>query len=165
MGSKVNVNMRTVVHKASSGIATAFPDVCKTPSPAGPVPIPYPNIAKSSDTASGSTSVEEEGEPLMLKGSNFSQSTGDEAGSAGGVASSTTRGKAEFVNYSFDVKIEGKNVCRLGDMMVQNKGGSPNTPPMPEVQPPLVMVPVPEQDPKPVNLTSAKLSTKAQHEA
>jgi len=23
----------------------AFPDVCKTPSPGGPVPIPYPNLA------------------------------------------------------------------------------------------------------------------------
>jgi hypothetical protein len=165
MPSKVNVNNRTVVHKASSGIATAFPDVCKTPSPAGPVPIPYPNVAQSSDTANGSKTVSEEGEPLMLKGSNFSTSTGDEAGSAGGVASSTTKGKAEFVNYSFDVKIEGKNVCRLGDMMLQNKGSAPNTPPMPEVQPPLVVVPLPEPSPKPVNLVSAKLSTKDQHDS
>ena len=31
---------------------------------------------------------------------------------------------------------EGKNVPRLGDMMVQNKGASPNTAPLPEVQPP-----------------------------
>jgi hypothetical protein len=27
------------------GAVAAFPDVCKTPVPAGPVPIPYPNIA------------------------------------------------------------------------------------------------------------------------
>jgi hypothetical protein len=27
------------------GMDFAFPDVCLTPSPAGPVPIPYPNIA------------------------------------------------------------------------------------------------------------------------
>ena len=26
------------------GRSYAFPDVCKTPTPAGPVPIPYPNI-------------------------------------------------------------------------------------------------------------------------
>ena len=45
--AKVNVNMRTVVHQASNGIAMGFPDVCKTPSPVGPIPIPYPNIAMS----------------------------------------------------------------------------------------------------------------------
>src|SRR5688572_2334909 len=133
MPNNVNVNNRTVVHKSSNGVATAFPDVCKTPSPAGPVPIPYPNVAQSTDTAKGSKTVTVGGNPLMLNGSNFSTSTGDEAGAAGGIVSGGTKGKAEFVNYSFDVKIEGKNVCRLGDMMVQNKGSSPNTPPFPEV--------------------------------
>lgn len=147
MSATINVNKRTVVHKSSNGISTAFPDVCKTPTPGGPVPIPYPNIAQSADTAKGSKTVKMDGNPIMLKGSNFSTSTGDEAGTAGGgVASSKTKGKAEFVNYSFDVKVEGKNVPRLGDMMVQNKGASANTPPMPEVQPPLVVVVSPAQD-------------------
>ena len=50
------------------------------------------------------------------------------------------KGKAEFVSFSFDVMVEGKPVPRLADMMVQNKGGSPNTPPIPEVQPPVVIV-------------------------
>lgn len=141
MPASTSVNMRTVVHASSSGVATAFPDVCKTPSPAGPIPIPYPNIAQSSDTAQGSSSVKIDGNPVMLQGSNFSTSTGDEAGSAGGVVSNSTKGKAEFIVYSFDVKIEGKSVPRLGDLMVQNKGGSPNTPPFPEVQPPNPVVP------------------------
>src|SRR5512147_1407511 len=112
----VGVNELSVVHKGSSGITTSFPDVCKTPSPAGPIPIPYPNIAMSSNTADGSKKVTVDGNPIMLKDSNFSTSTGDEAGSVGGVASNTIKGKAEFVNYSFDVKVEGKNVPRLGDM-------------------------------------------------
>ncbi|WP_437723763.1 DUF4150 domain-containing protein [Sorangium sp. So ce861] len=146
MAATVNVNNRTVVHANSSGVATAFPDVCKTPSPAGPVPIPYPNIARSSDTADGSAQVTMDGNPIMLKGSNFSTSTGDEAGSAGGVASNTTKGKAEFISYSFDVTVEGKNVPRLGDMMLQNKLSSPNTPPFPEVQPPAVIIPMPDPD-------------------
>ena len=147
MPASINVNTRTVVHKSSNGIATAFPDVCKTPTPGGPVPIPYPNIAMSSDTADGSKTVSMDGNPIMLKGSNFSTSTGDEAGTAGGgVVSSKTKGKAEFVNYSFDVKVEGKNVPRLGDMMIQNKGGAGNTPPMPEVQPPIVVPPPPKPE-------------------
>lgn len=141
MGATANVNARTVVHASSGGIATAFPDVCKTPSPAGPIPIPYPNIAQSSNTAQGSTTVKIDGNPIMLKDSNFSTSSGDEAGTAGGgVASNTTKGKAEFVNYSFDVKVEGKNVPRLGDLMLQNKMSSPNTPPFPEVQAPIVII-------------------------
>ena len=146
MPATTSANDRTVVHKKSSGIATAFPDVCKTPSPAGPIPIPYPNIAMSSDTAKGSKKVTVDGEPIMLKDSNFSMSTGDEAGSAQGVVSNKIKGKAEFVNYSFDVKVEGKNVPRLGDMMLQNKGGSPNTPPFPEVQPPAIVIAMDEDD-------------------
>lgn len=146
MPATVNVNMRTVVHASSNGVATAFPDVCKTPAPpAPPVPIPYPNIAMSSDTASGSQDVKMDKNPIMLQGSNFATSTGDEAGSIGGMVSNTIKGKAEFINYSFDVKVEGKCVPRLGDMMVQNKQSSPNTPPFPEVQPPAVAL-VMDQD-------------------
>jgi hypothetical protein len=34
-------------------------------------------------------------------------------------------GAAEFMLYSFDVKLEGKNVCRLGDMLFHNKKNIP----------------------------------------
>jgi uncharacterized Zn-binding protein involved in type VI secretion len=134
--ASVKVNARTVVHQASNGVATAFPDVCQTPSPAGPVPVPYPNVALSSDTAQGSSDVKMDGNPIMLQGSTFATSSGDEAGTAGGgVVSGQIKGKAEFVNYSFDVTVEGKPVPRQADPMVQNKGGAPNTAPFPEVQP------------------------------
>ena len=136
MANTVGVNKLSVVTKESNGVTIAFPDICKTPMPpAGPVPIPYPNIAKSSDTAKGSKKVTVEGNPVCLKDSNFSTSTGDEAGSAGGVASGKTKGKAEFVNFSFDVQIEGKNVARALDPMLHN---DKNTPPTPVMQPPVV---------------------------
>jgi len=139
MAVTVGVNNLSVVHKDSGGVTIAFPDVCKTPSPAGPVPIPYPNIAKSSDTAKGSKKVQCDGNPICLKDSNFSMSTGDEAGSAGGgVASNKTKGKAEFINFSFDVMVEGKNVARAFDMMLHN---DKNTPPFPLMQGPVVAVP------------------------
>jgi hypothetical protein len=141
MPATVNVNMRTVVHAASNGVVTGFPDTCLTPSPAGPVPIPYPNVAMSSDTIQGSTQVTMDGNPIMLATSYFAVSTGDEAGSAGGgVVSAMIKGKAQFVMFSFDVMVENKPVPRLADPMVQNIGGAPNTPPMPIVQPPLVVV-------------------------
>lgn len=139
MGVTVGVNKLSVVHKDSGGITSAFPDVCKTPSPGGPIPIPYPNVAKSSDTAKGSESVKCDGNPICLKDSNFSTSTGDEAGTAGGgVVSNKTKGKAEFVNFSFDVKVEGKNVARALDLMLHN---DKNTPPFPLVQGPSVPMP------------------------
>ena len=47
--------------------------------------------------------------------------TGDEAGSAGGVVSGKIKGEAEFMMYSFDVKFEVKNACRLADPLFQNK--------------------------------------------
>jgi hypothetical protein len=100
------------------------PDVCKTPAAPSPVPIPYPNIAQDSSTADGSKTVKYDGNPIMLKTSNFSTSSGDEAGNAGGgIASSKFKGKAKFVSYSFDVKVEGKNVCRHLDMTLMNGNG------------------------------------------
>ncbi len=138
MGVTVGVNGMSVVHSSSSGITSAFPDVCKTPSPGGPIPIPYPNIAKSGDTAKGTKKVKCDGNPICTKDSNFSTSTGDEAGTAGGgVVSNKTKGKAEFVNFSFDVKAEGKNVARAMDMMLHN---DKNTPPFPVLQGPVIIM-------------------------
>jgi hypothetical protein len=121
MAQKTFANSIGIAHKGSGGLSTVLPDVCKTPSPGGPIPIPYPNIAKASDTSGGPTSVKTDGEMPMVKGATYSTSTGDEAGSAGGgVSSSKTKGEAEFMNYSFDVKFEGKNVCRMGDPLFHN---------------------------------------------
>src|SRR5581483_1086973 len=142
MASQVNVNALTVVHAGSDGVAPAFPDVCLTPSPAGPpIPVPYPNLAQSADTAQGTKSVIVEGNPVMVQDAVFATSTGDEAGTAGGFASATTKGKARFVNYSFDVKLDGRCVARLGDPMTHNELGAANTAPFPEIQPPCPMQP------------------------
>jgi hypothetical protein len=151
MGVTVGANFLSVVHKSSNGVTIAFPDVCKTPSPAGPIPIPYPNIAKSGDTGQGTKKVKCDGNSICHKGSNFSMSTGDEAGSAGGgVVSNKIKGKAEFVNFSFDVKVEGNNVARAFDLMLHN---DKNTPPFPVLQGPIVAIPSSE---KPTCLTCDK---------
>jgi len=140
MPATVGVNSLTVVHQSSNGVTIAFPDVCLTPAPpAPPIPIPYPNIAMSADTAKGSKKVTCDGNPICLKDSNFSKSSGDEAGVNKGVVSGKNMGKAEFVNYSFDVKVEGKNVPRAFDLMLHN---DKNTPPFPLLQPPLIVLPL-----------------------
>lgn len=141
MPSSTSANMLTLVHASSNGITQWFPDACKTPTPAGPVPIPYPNIAMSSDTADGSSTVKVDGNPIMLQGSNFKMSTGDEPGSAMGVASNKIKGKAEPVNQSMDVKVDGKGVFRLTDPMTHNAGSTPNGGGLPVVQPPNPTIP------------------------
>lgn len=141
MPSSTSANNLTVVHASSNGITQWFPDVCKTPSPAGPVPIPYPNIAMSSDTADGTTTVKVDGNPIMMQGSNYKMSTGDEAGAAMGVASNKIKGKAEPVNQSFDVKVDGKGAFRLSDPMTHNAQSSPNGGGTPNMQPPKPAIP------------------------
>jgi len=72
-------NTREITHKSSQEVASAaVPDVCETPSPGGPIPIPYPNIAKSSDTSSGSKKVKADGKETSTKHSSYTKSTGDE---------------------------------------------------------------------------------------
>jgi hypothetical protein len=146
MPATVVVNFMTVVHQTSNGIAMFFPDACKTPTPGGPIPIPYPNIAQSNLVSEGTTTVKCDGNPICVKDSKFSTSTGDEAGSAGGgVVTNMIKGKAEFMNFSFDVKADGKMVARLMDPMIGNEqSGMPgNTPPSPLMQPPLPAPPAP----------------------
>jgi hypothetical protein len=114
-------NSRGIAHKGSGGMSTVFPDVCITPAAPSPIPIPYPNIGQSSDTSQGPTSVKTDGEMPMVKGAQYSRSSGDEPGTNGGVMSGVNMNICEFLLYSFDVKFEGKNVCRLGDPLWHNK--------------------------------------------
>lgn len=119
---KVNGAANSLVHKGSNGISVAtIPDVCKTPSPGGPVPIPYPNISQSITLAKGTTTVKADGGMMIaIKGSEFSLSNGDNPGVAGGVKSNTFMKESTWILYSFDVKMDGKNACRLTDKKFQN---------------------------------------------
>jgi hypothetical protein len=123
---KVNGTANSLVHKGSSAVSAAtMPDVCKTPSPGGPVPIPYPNISQSATLAKGTSTVKADGGMMIaIKGSEFSLSNGDNAGVAGGVKSSTFMKESTWILYSFDVKMDGKNACRLSDKKLQNHENS-----------------------------------------
>jgi hypothetical protein len=114
-------NTRGIAHKGSGGMSTVFPDVCKTPVGSAVVPIPYPNIGQASDTSKGPKTVTTDGKMPMVKTAQYSKSSGDEAGTLKGVVSSDQKGVCEFMMYSFDVKFEDKNVCRLGDPLFHNK--------------------------------------------
>jgi len=114
-------NTRGIAHKGSGGMSMVFPDVCKTQVGPAVVPIPYPNIGQSADTSKGPKTVLTDGKMPMVKEAQYSKSSGDEAGALKGVMSSDQMGVCEFMMYSFDVKFEDKNVCRLGDPLFHNK--------------------------------------------
>ena len=116
MAQTTFANSRGIAHKDSKGTSVVFPDVCRTPQP-----VPFANVGRSSDTSEGPPSVTTDGVMPMVKAAKYARSYGDEPGTAGGVISQVHLDVCEFLNYSFDVKFEGRNVCRLGDPLFHNK--------------------------------------------
>lgn len=132
MANQVFANSREVACKAADGKSIcAFPDVCLSPPspPAGPVPIPYPNTGKASDTSGGSKQVKVSGQEVMLKDKSFFKtSTGDEAATKSlgmGVVTHQIQGKVYFAAWSMDVKFEGENAVRHLDLMTHNHASMP----------------------------------------
>jgi len=125
LGSSVLTNKQGWSHKGSNATATnTAPDVCLTQVGNAVVPIPYPNIAKSSDLSGGAKTVKVDGQSAAIDGCCYSKSVGDDAGNRKGVASGTHKDKAEFINTSNDVYCEGKGVGRNTDAMKHNNGNT-----------------------------------------
>lgn len=118
----------------AGGICFAFPDVCLTPAPPSPpVPMPYPNLGQladaiqTSDGSVGTGRVTVGGDPVVLEASEIPVTTGDEAGSVGGVRSGTIKGRVTFPQGSATVQIHGSGVVRILDPTEQNQGNANGT--------------------------------------
>jgi hypothetical protein len=112
------------------GQCMAFPDACKTPTPGGPVPMPYPNIAQLAQANSGTCSqkVKIQNKNAVVKDSEITMSSGDEAGSAGGgVVSNMIKGSCKFKRGSSKAKAEGKPMCYI-TCTVGHNGNNANMP-------------------------------------
>lgn len=122
MPTHILVNGLGLTHKSSTGFSKAtIPDICKTPTPGGPVPMPYPNFAMSSTLTNGTTTVfAKGGKMIAVKGSRYTPTNGDEPGTVGGVKSNTFKQGTDWITYSFDVKMDGKNSCRDTDKKFHN---------------------------------------------
>lgn len=123
--------MGNPVATKSQGVCFAFPNVCFTPpvtaaSPNG-VPIPYPSIGQLPDATGVATSVKARGAPVLVKSSVIPSTTGDSAGTLGGVRSRTFGGKVEFAAASGSVFAEGVEVVRMFDATKQNDGNAQGT--------------------------------------
>lgn len=97
--------------KAAGQYATPGPlDVCKTPSPAGPTPVPYPNLAMCCSASGAVSKVVIEKKETLVQGSKVPQSQGDNAGAAGGVKSNVFMNQVEPKVFSSKVYAKGKKV-------------------------------------------------------
>jgi hypothetical protein len=114
----------------ASGQCACFPDVCKTPTPGGPVPIPYPNIAMLAQGKGGtfSSKVKIENQKVATVKSEIAMSSGDEPGTIGGVVSNRFKGPAKFKMGSSKVLVEGAKVVHLTSMIGQNGVSNANHP-------------------------------------
>lgn len=100
------------VSTRQGGNCMAFPDVCKTPTPVGTVPVPYPNTAMlmQANPVTCSRKVRIMNQPVITKQTTIPMTSGDEAGAAGGVVSGSIKGPAQVKMGSLKVKAEGNAV-------------------------------------------------------
>ena len=115
------------VSTKGGGQCFAMPDVCKTPSPAGPVPIPYPNIGMVAQAKKTAKKVKVGNKLVVTKKSEMPRSSGDEAGTLKGVVSQKNMDKVTYKNGSGSVKAEGSPVQHVTAMTGHN-GANANIP-------------------------------------
>jgi hypothetical protein len=112
----------------AGGTCFAMPDVCLTPAPpAPPIPVPYPNTAQWASADGAVSKVLIELKETVVEGSKIPNSSGDEAGTNGGVTSGVNMKEVQPKQYSSKVIAEGKKVVHLTAMTAHN-GTSANAP-------------------------------------
>lgn len=107
------------------GMDMGFPDVCLTPSPVGPVPIPYPNIAAAPMGVPAAYKVLFMCAPAHNMSTSIPLTNGDNAGVATGVASGIVMGPSRHLTGAFTVLVGGMPATRLTSTSLQNSTNCP----------------------------------------
>lgn len=107
------------------GMHFAFPDVCMVPTPAGPIPTPFPNIALTPTAIPSQVKVLAMCMPVHNLMTITPLSNGDNAGVALGVASGMVMGPGSAMMGSTNVLVGGPPVAKL-TMPTKQNGLSPN---------------------------------------
>lgn len=103
------------------GIDLGFPDVCRTPTPAGPVPIPYPNIALGPMGVPAAYHILFMGTPAHNLRTTVVLTNGDNAGVGLGVVSGSVMGPSRHITGAFTTLVGGAPATRLTSMSLQNR--------------------------------------------
>ncbi len=109
------------------GMDMGFPDVCLTPTPAGPIPVPYPNIAMGPTAIPSQPKVLIMCMPVHNMATTIPLTNGDNAGVNMGVASGTVMGPARHLTAAFSVLVVGMPATRMTSMSLQNSTNCPGT--------------------------------------
>ncbi len=88
-------------------------DICLTPTPAGDIPIPYPNMGEAPMAEPGAETVLICGCPALNTASEIAMTEGDEPGASGGIMSGEIMGAGKFMEGSQKVRIEGVAAAHL----------------------------------------------------
>ncbi|MGE0788943.1 MAG: DUF4150 domain-containing protein [Sandaracinaceae bacterium] len=119
------------------GVCNSYPDVCKVPAPTGPpIPTPFPNVGQCTD-AKGSTcssKVKILNKKTFTKKTELSRSSGDEAGTLGGMVSGTNMDKVKRSASYAKVKCEGAEITTSLKATGHN-GSNANAPPGSQLSP------------------------------
>jgi hypothetical protein len=107
------------------GTDTGFPDVCLTPTPAGPVPVPYPNVAMGPMGVGAAYNVIVAGAPAHNLSTTVPMTNGDNPGVALGVASGMVMGPSRHLTAAFTVLMGGVPATRLTSVSLQNSTNCP----------------------------------------
>lgn len=107
------------------GMDIGAPDVCNTPTPAGPVPIPYPNMAAGPMAVPAVYNVLFSCAPAHNLMTSVPLTNGDNAGVAMGVASATVMGPQRHLTGAFTCLVGGAPASRLTSMSLQNSTNCP----------------------------------------
>ncbi|QRF58427.1 DUF4150 domain-containing protein [Variovorax sp. UC122_21] len=107
------------------GTDMGFPDVCLTPTPAGPVPIPYPNIAMGPMAIPNCPTILFMCMPAHNLATTIPMTNGDNVGVNMGVASGTVMGPSRHVTGAFTVLLNGMPASRLTSVSLQNSTNCP----------------------------------------
>jgi hypothetical protein len=112
----------------AGGTCFAAPDVCKVPAPpAPPIPTPFPNTGSVADCNSTVDTVLIEKKDTVTEASKIPRSSGDEAGTLGGMVSNTNMGEVSFKQASSKVYAKGKKIVFHTAMSAHN-GSNANMP-------------------------------------
>ncbi len=109
------------------GMDSGFPDVCLTPSPNGPVPVPYPNTAMGPMATPAVHHVLFMCAPAHNMGTTVPMTNGDNAGVAMGVGSGTVMGPSKHLTGAFTVILGGMPATRLTSVSLQNSTNCPGS--------------------------------------
>lgn len=107
------------------GMDTGFPDVCLTPTPAGPVPTPYPNMATGTMGVPAAYKVLFMNAPAHNMSTKIPLTNGDNTGVNTGVASGTVMGPSQHLTAAFTVLVSGMPATRLTSTSLQNNTNCP----------------------------------------